>query len=102
MKAERVRMLALTIFVLRVYLFRIIVKPWIDFPDIKKKESLMNNCYHVCSLIYYILVDYIKTKCFRIGSNQVHLSLDNKNNPRDLGPLVLDRYELPDDPEKLR
>ena len=34
-------MLALSMYLIRVYLFRLIIKPWIDFPEIKKKESLV-------------------------------------------------------------
>jgi hypothetical protein len=50
-----------TLIILRVYIFRIVLKPWADFPDkIKKKELFEANCYIVGSLMYEIFMDYIK------------------------------------------
>lgn len=67
MNPERARMLIITLLFVRVYLFRMIFKPWTDFPDVRKKELLIQNCQQVGTIMYEIAIEYIKDRCFKIG-----------------------------------
>lgn len=102
MNQTKSHMVILTLIILRVYVFRMVLKPWTDFKVVKKKELLSRNCYVVGSIMYEILMDYIKDRNFKIGQNQAHLPIEYKNMPRPLGPLITDRFELPEDPAEVR
>lgn len=102
MTKERATMLILTFYIIRVYIYRIILRPWTDFPQVKKKESLVENCYLVASVMYELTMYYIKNRIPKVEKNQAHLAPELRATPRELGPLVLERFELPYDPAELR
>ena len=95
-------MIILTILIIRVLLFRMILKPWLDFSDVRKKESLVNNNSYAATVIYALVINYIKSKNLKIPLNQAQLSNDRKIYERPLGSLAMERFPLPDDPEELR
>lgn len=44
-----------------MFILRIILRPWVEFPDrVKKKELFELNCHIVGSLMYEIIMDYVK------------------------------------------
>lgn len=88
----RCECLLITLILVRVYLFRLILKPWADIPNVKKKEQLQTNCYIVGSIMYEIIMNYMKGKWMKVGANQAHLPIETKTFFRPLGPLLTDRF----------
>ncbi|CAK59945.1 unnamed protein product (macronuclear) [Paramecium tetraurelia] len=95
--------LLITLILIRVFLLRVILKPWAEFPDrVKKKELFEQNCYIVGSLMYEIIMDFLKSKWLKKLGNQSHLPSKYKTYPRPLGPLLSDNYQLPEDVAEVR
>ncbi|CAD8206691.1 unnamed protein product [Paramecium pentaurelia] len=95
--------LLISLILIRVFILRIILKPWAEFPDrVKKKELFEQNCYIVGSLMYQIIMDLLKSKWFSKLGNQSHLPSKYKTYPRPLGPLLSDNYQLPEDVAEVR
>lgn len=84
-------MLLLMFIIGRVLILRILFRPWNFSEQIKESADLKLNMKVLQSVIYEILVEYLRNTCPPIQNNQAMLSTEKKIKEIPRIPAVIDR-----------
>lgn len=78
MNNEKGKMIIICLFIFRMLLLKILLKPWESVTDLPKTEDLRINAKWVASIIYEVSWDIMKANCAIQYNNQVQLSNEDK------------------------
>lgn len=79
MTEENSKLIISSVFVIRILIFRVILRPWEIVSDIKPKKDISDLMLFLGSLLYYISIDIMKDEN-SIISNQSHQLRKTRTN----------------------
>jgi hypothetical protein len=98
MNEKRARMIIGFFVLIRVLIFKVILRPWECQAGLNMTETLRRNAKTLGSVMFYVVVDYFRNTIPTCPNNQIHLPNDWKIKPRNTGPLRAEDQQV-DDPE---